>query len=111
VLVYDRDQLDALLQGKWNAMKSRLAAGDIDGAVEYFGKATADDYRAIFTALENQLPQFVQDMQAIEMIYAGQGFAKYRIKRNEVIQGQTYSITYNIYFSTDGNGAWKIDRF
>jgi hypothetical protein len=111
VLVYDPDQLDALLQAKWNAMKSRLAAGDIDGAVDYFGSATSEDYRAIFTALESLMPQVVQDMQAIEMIYARQGFAKYRIKRSEVIQGQTFSITYNVYFSMDENGVWKIDRF
>jgi len=111
VLVYDAGQLDALLQAKWSDMKARLAVGDIDGAIDYYGGTTQDDYREIFTALGTRLPQLVQQMQDIELIQAGEGFAKYRIKRDEVHQGQSYSITYDIYFSSDANGIWKIDRF
>ena len=68
VLIYDAGQIDSLLQAKWSDMKPRLAAGDIDGALTYYGSTTRDDYRAIFTALGTQLPQVAQEMQAIEMI-------------------------------------------
>ena len=95
MLIYDAGQIDSLLQAKWSDMKPRLAAGDIDGALTYYGSTTRDDYRAIFTALGTQLPQVAREMQAIEMIYAEEGFAKYRIRRNEIHQGQQYSITYH----------------
>jgi hypothetical protein len=39
VLGYGPDQLDALLQGKWHGMKTRLAAGDIEGAGDHMGRA------------------------------------------------------------------------
>jgi hypothetical protein len=111
VLVYDANTLDALLRAKWNAMKARLAAGDIDGALNYYGSTTRDDYQAIFTALGDQLPQVAQEMQAIELIQAEEGFAKYRIRRNEIHQGQQYSITYHIYFDCNEDGIWRIHRF
>lgn len=46
-----------------------------------------------------------------ELIQSGEGFAKYRIAKDEVFEGETHTITYDIYFSTDENGIWKIDRF
>lgn len=111
LLVYDRDQLDALLQANWNAMKARLAEGDIEGALGYYANSTRGDYEAIFTSLEPQLPQIAQQMGPIQMIIAKEGFAKYRLKRSEVHQGQTYEITYPIYFETEANGLWRIVRY
>ena len=37
--------------------------------------------------------------------------AKFRIKREEQIQGQIYDISYYIYFIKDVNGLWKIESF
>jgi len=111
VLVYDRDQLDALLQAKWNAMKARLAAGDVPGAVNYYSTVTRPDYEAVFTAIGDQLPQIANQMGPIEMNTAGKGWAKYRIKRSELHQGQPYAITYDIYFDSSQEGIWKIVRY
>jgi sugar lactone lactonase YvrE len=111
VLVYDRDQLDALLQAKWNAMKARLAAGDVPGAVSYYSSATRRNYEEIFTAIGDQLPQVVEEMRGIEMIDVHAGQAKYRLTRSEEILGQHYEITYNIYFFCAENGIWKILRY
>ena len=111
MLVYDRDQLDALLQGKWNAMKARLAVGDVAGAVVDFSNGTHDTYREIFMALGAQLPQVAAGMQPIEMISAKDGTAKYRIRRSEVHQGQNYDITYYIYFEAVGDGLWRIVQY
>ena len=37
--------------------------------------------------------------------------AKYRIRRDEIHQGQTYTITYHIYFNCSEDGVWRIHRF
>jgi len=111
VLVYDVDQLDTLLKAKWNAMKARMAAGDVAGAVADFSNATRQKYETIFTSLGDQLPLIAQQMQEIERVDAGEGYAKYRIQREEIIDGQSYSVIYDIYFSPDENGVWKIDLF
>jgi hypothetical protein len=111
VLVYENSQLDALLKAKWNAMKTCLAAGDVQAALNHFSSASRDEFETIFTSFGDQLPLMAQQMQAIEMVLADEGFAKYRIMKDEVIDGVTYSITYDIYFSVDENGIWKIDRF
>lgn len=50
-------------------------------------------------------------MRPIEMIIAGQEYAKYRIKRTEVHDGTTDDITYRIYFVRSAEGIWAIDRF
>ena len=111
VTVLDRQTLDTLLKGKWNSMKQHLASGDIEGALEYHSLATQDIYREIFTALADRLPGIARNMQDIELIQAEDGFAKYRIKRNEVFQGQDYAISYYIYFDCDEEGIWKIYRY
>ena len=111
VTVLDRQTLDTLLKGKWNSMKKHLASGDIEGALEYHSLATQDIYREIFTALADRLPGIARNMQDIELIQAEDGFAKYRIKRNEVFQGQDYAISYYIYFDCDEEGIWKIYRY
>ncbi|MDA8139427.1 MAG: hypothetical protein M0036_12315 [Desulfobacteraceae bacterium] len=111
VLVYDRTQLDALLQAKWNAMKNELAAGNIERAAAHFSGATQDTYREIFTATAAQLPQVAAQMRPIQLITVEDGVAKYRIKRSEVHQGRSYDISYWIYFESVGNGLWKIHRY
>lgn len=50
-------------------------------------------------------------MRPIEMIIAGQEYAKYRIKRTEMHDGTTDDITYWIYFVRSAEGIWAIDRF
>ncbi|MBU0966523.1 MAG: fibronectin type III domain-containing protein, partial [Proteobacteria bacterium] len=36
ILVMDKEALDGLLKGKWNGMKTALAAGNIEGGIQYF---------------------------------------------------------------------------
>ena len=111
VLVCDTKQISNLLLSKWNAMKVCLAAGDVSGALEYFSRFSRADYEKIFTSLGDKLPQIAQQMEDIELIHFEDGFVKCRIWRDEIIAGETRRITYKIYFSTDENGIWKIDRF
>ncbi|MFZ3137175.1 MAG: FG-GAP-like repeat-containing protein [Thermodesulfovibrionales bacterium] len=109
--VMNKTQLDTLLKGKWNGMKTALANQDIVSALNYYSEGNREHYNQVFTDIYNYLPQFVQDMQEIQLIYLKGNIAKYRIKKDELYSGQMYSITYYVYFTIDQNGIWKIEVF
>ena len=48
-------------------MKAKLANQDIGGAVAFFDRSSQDRYTEVFTALREQLPQMVQDMQTYSL--------------------------------------------
>ena len=83
---------------------------DADG-LSYFLQTTKQDYLEIFNLLADKLPGIASGMREIESIYFQDKVAKYRIKRQETVQGQTYDITYYIYFVKDANGLWNIESF
>lgn len=88
-----------------------LANHDITNALKYFNDDTKELYNEIYAALYDNLPQIVEDMQDIELIYIKGNLAKYRIRKNELYGGQTFNITYYLYFIKDGYGLWKIHRY
>ena len=107
----DRTVLDALLQGKWNGMKAALAAKNVDGGLQYLLERSRERYGQPFTALVEQLPEIVNNMDEISMIYYTDGIAKYRINRVHDIDGESVTITYYIYFMRDNDGLFKIYKF
>lgn len=109
--VMDEAALDALLKAKWNGMKAALIDGDIQKALLYQYEGLRDKYEAIYNLLGSDLATKIQQMQDIELIYATGDRAKYRIKRDHNIDGQTVTITYYIYFSKNGSGLWQIERY
>lgn len=111
VVVSDAADTDARIRSKWNGMKSRLIAGDIEGALDYFARPSQDQYRKIFTYLSDQISGIAANMEEIEQIYADDNVAKYRIMKDEVVNGGSYRITHYIYFVRDGYGHWYIDSF
>ena len=111
VTVFNKTQIDTLLKAKWEGMKGALGIQDVDGAAGYFGEQSSERYRAIFNAISGRLPQIASGMQNIQLIYIDRSIAKYRIRRNEIYNGQPYTITYYIYFNIGGDGLWKIDKF
>jgi len=111
ILVMDQGELDALLKAKWEAMKAALIAGDIEGALSYHYQGLRDKYEAIYNLLGDELATKVQQMQGIELIYSTGYGAKYRIRREHDIEGQTVTITYYIYFSKDEKGLWQIEKY
>lgn len=108
VNVLSREEVDALLRSKWEGTKGGLASQNIDGALNYFAEESRQLYSEIFVALYAQLPQIVQQMQDIELIYSRNNISKYRIRKNESYGGQTLSISYYIYFIIDRDGIWRI---
>lgn len=111
VNVLDSDGLDGILRGKWEGMKGRLIARDVEGALKYFREPARDNYREQFNILSANLPRMVAEMQEIELICVEGHRAKYRINRNQVIDGIPETITYFIYFVIDGSGLWTIEQF
>jgi hypothetical protein len=111
VTVMNATQMDNLLRGKWEGMRTALANQRIDTAISYFVEETKPHYHDIFTALAAHLPQIVQNMQDIERMYVKGNAAKYRIRKDEFYGGQLITMTHYIYFSVDGDGLWKIDWY
>ncbi len=111
VVVLNTEDTDALIRAKWNGMKSSLINSDIDGALKNFALPSQDEYQNIFNRLSSQLPAIASGMEDIEQVYVRGYVAKYRIKKDEVINGISYRITHYIYFVQDANGNWYVDSF
>jgi hypothetical protein len=111
VLVIDAQALDAMLREKWSRMKDALIAADVQKALTSFHSGTKSDYDDIFSALGTQLPGIASAMREVEPVYFDEKVAKYRIKREEMVQGKMYDISYYIYFVRDSNGLWQIESF
>ncbi len=111
IVVLDRDQIDNLLKAKWNGMKAALVNGERERALGYFIEGSQERYAEAFSALSDLLPGIGAEMREIQLIYAKGRVAKYRIRREEQVQGQAYDITYYIYFVRDPFGIWRIGSF
>ena len=111
VQVINEAVLDALLRAKWEGMRAALIAGDIEEALTYHQSDMREKYAAIYSALGSELPVLTQQMREISPIYFDDVLAKYRIRQDHNIDGQTVTITYYIYFSRDENGLWLIEKY
>jgi len=111
VVVLDQAVLDQLLKAKWDGMKNALTNGNIEGALTYFHESSKEEYQEVFNFLTDRIPDIAIGMREIQLIYLVDKVAKYRIKKEEEVQGQTFDITYYIYFIKDLNGLWHIESF
>lgn len=111
VNVLSKEEMDALLKGKWEGMKGELARGDASKALQYFSEGSKEKYQEIFNLLSDKLPSLAAEMQDIQLLYLKNTTAKYRVRRNQIIEGQVMTITYYVYFTIDENGLWKIESF
>jgi hypothetical protein len=112
IQVLDDAVLDALLQAKWNGMKTALADGNISRALTYHHESEREDYETVYNLLGiATLHAKAAQMQDIEPILIEGDKAKYRIRRENNFSGQMVTMTYYIYFSKDGNGLWMIERY
>lgn len=111
VVVQSKEAIDSTLKSKWGDMKNNLASGNVEDALKNFTPSSTKEYGPIFTDLKDQLPAIAANMSGIEAVYIKGTMAKYRINRNQIIDGQTHSITYYIYFKMDPFGNWWIDSF
>jgi YVTN family beta-propeller protein len=102
--------LDAHLRTIWNGMKTAMISGNIDLAASYFSEKTREAYKEVYTSLVTQLPQIAQEIGEIEFLFFKENMAIYRIKRNDIIQGEEQEISYRIYFVFQ-NSEWLIYKY
>jgi hypothetical protein len=107
IVVLSEADLDALLRGKWETMRSRLASGDVEGALVVFDTSSKEDYRELFNVLSPVLPTVVQDMSDIRFIEYINNGAIYDIRT--VRDGVEYS--FQLHFIKDLKGVWTIRSF
>ncbi|MBU5613524.1 carboxypeptidase regulatory-like domain-containing protein [Geomonas azotofigens] len=110
ITVMSRSQLEVLLQGKWEGMKSKLMAKDVEGAVAHLLTSAQNAYRTGFTAYVDKLPLLAQDLPSIELVYASEQRAKARLFREETVKGQKVVIGYPVYYIQE-DGTWKLVNF
>jgi len=111
VVVRDEATEDETIKARWSGMKAWLIQGNIQGALDFYSPLTINENEQILTALGADLPSLVGNMEDIEKIYIRGCVAKYRIKKDEMINGETQRVTYYIYFVRDVYGVWHIDGF
>jgi hypothetical protein len=110
ITVLSMSQLEVLLKGKWEGIKTKISAMNIEGAVAFLPNRYQDDYRQIFGSLGSRLPVLSQDLPTIELVYAGSDHAKCRLFRTETVLGQQKVVGYPVYFVKE-NGVWKLLNF
>jgi hypothetical protein len=94
----------------WNEMKTAMLAGNVDLAASYFCEETREAYKAVYTDISTQLPQIAQEMGEMEFLAYKENMAIFRIKRNDIIQGEEQEISYRIFFVFQ-NDQWLIYKY
>lgn len=91
----------------WNALKQRILAGNINGALAYFSNASVDQYRQAYASIgAKELSEMFSKIPAIKPVFIENDNAQYRFE--QMVQGQL--ITFPIQFVKE-NGKWKIEGY
>jgi len=96
---------DAMLRGIYENMIENLRNGNVEGAVAAFSGSMQEKYRAIFTALQPNLPAIVGQMGMLDSGLLGEDWAEYVLLRNENGESRAYLI----YFMRGEDGVWRIE--
>ena len=107
VTVLSKAQLDTLLRGKWETMRTELLDGNIDNALIHFDESSKEDYQEAFSLLSSFLAIIVQELTDIQFIEYANNTAIYDIRA--VRDG--LELSFQLLFSKDFNGIWKINSF
>lgn len=107
VTVISRTKLENLLKAKWDGMKQKIAAGDIQGAGAYFPEATRYRFQAIFNDPAFNIMSRLNEISAIKIYTIMDGSAQGGAIRQEDDGVYAYPINY----TRDENGIWRIYGF
>lgn len=105
--VLSKEQMDALLKGKWEGMKGFLVNGKIDSALKNFIGGQSSKYKAALVALKDQLPTIFLAEEYLRYLSSYENWIEYD---NIVLEGGI-AYSYPIIFIKDENGLWKIKQF
>lgn len=97
---------DAMLRGIVEAMRARLRAGDIPGAMAYFTAAAAARYRPAFEQLSSSLPAVADQLgTVVEGKFVGD-VAEYLVVQD--VNGDRQG--FFIYLVREADGVWRISQ-
>ena len=107
VNVINRSVIDGFLQGRWASMVGALNNGNTATALDQIAAESRSRYETMFNLLQNQLPSIMSTAREFNFMSIGCETATYELVTSE--SGGTYS--YEVVFSKDANGLWKILGF
>lgn len=107
VNVLSKEEMDALLKGKWMSMINALNSGDTTKALSQISSNSQAAYKTMFGVLSSQLPSILVTAREFNLIKITDNVAKYKLLTSE--SGKTYS--YEVIFIRDNDGLWKIKEF
>ncbi|HXG05459.1 MAG TPA: hypothetical protein VNO23_18855, partial [Candidatus Binatia bacterium] len=104
VEVLDPAAVDALLTGRWAALRAALARGDVEAAVSLVADGVKDRYRRAFNDLGPDLPTVAAALRDLVLVSNDGTLAEYATTLDR--DGGTY--VHLVYFMRDHDGVWKI---
>ncbi len=108
ITVLNKEEINELLKGKWEVMKTALLASDNEGALVYFVDDSTDRYRQAFTSLgSSNINLIFSSITELRLNTISGPIAQYWALRTEPEGTFAYPVT----FVLDENGIWKIMGF
>ncbi len=108
LVVLNQTDFDALLQSKWNGMKTALMAGDISSALNYFVDESKSRYNNLFDNLGTvELNAILSSFEGFELLSQSENMAECGLIRTE--SGGIFA--YPLIFVKDEIGVWKMYGF
>jgi len=102
---------DKKIQELWNRMKSYLASGDIDKALELFHPDMRKKWRTVFGEAKKQgeLLKMVEDMADLTMIRIDDSYDEANYRLRAIIDGRRTA--FQVVFQKDQDDNWLIVNF
>jgi hypothetical protein len=104
IVVEDVRVLDVVVRSTFSAMTDRLRAGDIEGALQLFTPAGADQYRPVLQQLAGQLTQVADQIGTIVDGYMTTEMAEYLVVQDTPGGRKGFLI----YILKGADGVWRI---
>ena len=107
IVVQTEAAIDRIVRERWDELRQRLAAQDVDGASELFSRPARGKYREVHTKLFARLPAIAAEMELLGALSITAQYAEYLVTRVE--DGKTRG--YYLSMTRDGDGIWRIADF
>jgi hypothetical protein len=107
VLALSQEEMDTLLQGKWEDMRGALINGDIDAALRYFEGGQESKYKRALEKLRDRFSEIFSGNEELNYVSAFEN----RIEYENLVIEEDKAFSYPVIFILDENGLWKIRQF
>jgi hypothetical protein len=107
VNVMDQSAIDGLLRSKWTTLVGALGSGDTATALTQIAPESRPTYDTIFNLIADQLPSIVSTARELNLLSLTCDSARYELVTDE--NDGLYS--YEVLFTKDTEGIWKVKSF